>query len=292
MSAVLSFDLGGTNLRAGLAKAGDVVAPVSLGHWPAPQDLAEFRARICGLIEEHAASRIGIAIPGLASGTRCVWVPNLPYLDSVDLASLLPDIVIALGNDAQMALLAEAALGVARGLSDAILLAIGTGIGSAVLADGRIVRGHSGGATSFGWASAATDDPGDEVHGWLERVASGRAMDALARQAGLANGAALVSRARGGDESALAALEGPATALGTALAGAVALLGSRSVIISGGVADSLDVLASPLLAAMRRNLPPHLRDIQLLAGGFGPRASLIGAAIAAQGSPLWKEIST
>ena len=53
-----------------------------------------------------------------------------------------------------------------------------------------------------------------------------------------------------------------------------------------------DVLAALMLAAMRRNLPPHLRNVQLMAGTFGSRASLIGAAVAARGSQLWKEFAT
>lgn len=289
MSAVLCFDLGGTNLRAGMVAGENADQPTSLGRWPAPKDLAAFRDRIGGLIDEHNATRIGIAIPGLASGTRSVWVPNLPYLDGVDLSAVFPQVSVALGNDAQMALLAEAECGAARTFSDVILLAIGTGIGSAVLADRRIVRGHKGAAASFGWACASTSDPGDNTHGWLERMASGRAMDACARQAGLADGAALVALAREGDERAGEYLSAPAVALGTTLAGAVALLGSQAVIVSGGVADSLDVLAPPILAAMRRNLPPHLRGVQLMAGTFGSRASLIGAAIAARRSQLWEE---
>lgn len=292
MSTILCFDLGGTNLRAGLVAGDDIGEPTALGRWPAPADLADFRGRIGGLIDEHRANRIGIAIPGLAWGTRSVWVPNLPYLDGADVSILFPQTAVALGNDAQMALLAEAAHGAARGYSDVILLAIGTGIGSAVLADRRIVRGYRGAASSFGWASASIEDPGDDTHGWLERMASGRAMDVLARKAGLADGGALVAAARADDKQARDILAEPAAAIGTALAGAVALLGSQAVIVSGGVADSLDVLAAPMLAAMRRNLPPHLRNVQLMAGTFGSRASLIGAAVAARGSQLWKEFAT
>ena len=85
---------------------------------------------------------------------------------------------IGIGNDAQIALLAEASAGAAKGMSDAILLSIGTGIGSAVLANGSIVAGSRGGACSFGWACADMDDPGEDRSGWLERVASGRALDA------------------------------------------------------------------------------------------------------------------
>lgn len=289
MSAILSLDLGGTNLRAGLVGAASPGSPDLLDHWPAPANLEAFRHRICGLIERHEVARIGIAVPGLAAGTGCIWIPNLAYLDGVDLADLFPGVEIALGNDAQMALLAEAALGAARGRSDAILLAIGTGIGSAVLSDGRILRGPSGSAASFGWAAADLDDPGDPAHGWLERMASGRAFDAIASTAGFANGAELIHRAREGTAVACQLLERPAAALGTALAGAVALLGSSTIIVSGGVAESLDVLAPLILDALRRHLPPHLRGVDIRAGTFGPGASLVGAGLAALGNPLWKE---
>lgn len=289
MSKTLCLDLGGTNLRAGLVDQASPGRPEPLDHRPAPADLTAFRDHVGGLVDKHGISRIGIAVPGLAAGTRCIWIPNLPYLDGVDLTELFPGVRIALGNDAQMALLAEAAMGAAHGRSDAILVAIGTGIGSAVLSDGRILRGPSGSAASFGWAAADLEDQGDPVHGWLERMASGRALDAAAQAVGLATGMELVDRARQGDPDALRLLERPAAALGTTLAGAVALLGSSTIMVSGGVAESLDVLAPLVLDVLRRHLPPHLRRVEIIAGTFGPSASLVGAGLAALGNPLWKE---
>lgn len=289
MSRLLALDLGGTNLRAGVADATDPASVEIVGRWAAPSDLASFGRLVGQLVSEHRADRAGLAIPGLASGNTCVWVPNLPWLDGVDAAALVPEIPVALGNDAQLSLLAEATDGAAAGRGDAILLAIGTGIGSAVLSGGRVVRGAHGGATSFGWACADPADPGDERDGWLERHASGRALDRLARSADLADGGELIERARGGDAQAGALLDAPAAALGTTLAGAVALLDIRAIVFAGGVASALDVLEARILAAMRRQLPPHLRDVQLVAGRFGPGAALAGAAIAAAGSKLWED---
>jgi predicted NBD/HSP70 family sugar kinase len=283
----LCVDLGGMRLRAALLAAGGEVE--SLGDWPAPADMEAFRRRVAGLVDEHGASRIGVAVPGLASGSVCRWAPNLPYLDGVDLARIFPGVTVALGNDAQLALLAEAARGAARNATDVILLAIGTGIGSAVLADGRIVRGPSGAAASFGWASADPADPGDPNLGWLERNPSGTALDAIARRAGLMDARALIAAARAGDRAALKALEKPCAALGASIAGAVALLGSQSVIVSGGVAEAIDALAPLILPVLKRHLPPHLRDVTLAPAEFGARASLIGAGLAAHGHPLWAE---
>jgi glucokinase len=285
MTLALCVDVGGTRLRAALLEA--ACKTELLGDWPAPGDPEAFRRLVADLIDAHGVSRIGVAVPGLASGSVCRWAPNLPYLNGLDLARMFFGVTVALGNDAQLALLAEAALGAARNASDVILLAIGTGIGSAVLADGRIVHGPSGVAASFGWACADPADRGDDALGWLERNASGTALDAIARRAGWTDARALIATVRAGDRAGLEALVKPCGALGAAIAGAVALLGSQSVIVSGGVADGIDALAPLILPVLKRHLPPHLRDVTLAPAQFGASASLIGAGLAAQGHPLW-----
>ncbi|TIW15280.1 MAG: ROK family protein, partial [Mesorhizobium sp.] len=239
MTRVLAIDLGGTNLRAAL-HTGDIGALAPQVRKPAPGTLDAFASRVRALAVAGEAKALGLAVPGLTEGSVCRWIPNLPWLDGVDIQALFPDLRVAIGNDAQVALLAEAAEGAAKGVSDAILLAIGTGIGSAVLANGRIVAGAHGGACSFGWACADAEDQGDERSGWLERVASGRALDARARQAGLANGGELIAAARAGQPAALDAVEETARRLGVALAGAVGLLDPGVILVSGGLADALD----------------------------------------------------
>jgi glucokinase len=94
--------------------------------------------------------------------------------------------------------------------------------------------------------------------------------------------------ARAGNAAARQALKPAAHALGTALAGAVALTGAELVVVSGGVSRALDVLAPPLLARLQAHLPPHLRGVVLRPGAFGPKASLIGAALAAARHPIWE----
>lgn len=291
-SHVLALDLGGTSLRAGFAPADAPAELASVERWPAPASAEALRDKVLALIAERGSvSGIGITIPGLVEGTVARWVPNLPHLDGVDLAVLLAEAgaPVAAGNDAQMAMLAEARLGAANGLDDAILLAIGTGIGSSVLAGGQIVRGVRGGACSFGWAAADVADPGEDRSGWLERQAAGRALDARAREIGLADGAALIAAARQGDRPASLAIHASGTALGTALAGAVALLDPAAVLLAGGVSEAIDVLQPSLRAALDRHLPPHLRGIEIRPGRFGPQAGLVGAAVAAgRGDEWWR----
>jgi len=285
---VLAFDIGGTNLRAALA-AGPVTTdtlPRLLQQAPAPADIAAFCAMIGALIAQHRPQAIGFSIPGLVRGTVCDWVPNLLWLDGADLASLFPGQPVHLANDAHMAMLAEVAAGAARDAGAAILLAIGTGIGSALAMGGRVMRG---GATSFGWACADMAASGAPTDGWLERQASGRALDHAARGIGLADGPALIAAARAGNPAAAQALHPAIAALGTALAGAVALTGADRIVVSGGVARALDVIGPPILTRLRAHLPPHLKAVTLTPCAFGPDASLAGAAIAAMGHPAWKD---
>lgn len=275
VTRVLAVDLGGTNLRAAL-HSGDLHALQPIAQEAASPSRDAFLQRLGSLIEATGADALGIALPGLAEGTICRWIPNLPFMDGLDIQSAFPSVSIELGNDAQIALLVEATAGAAKGMADAILLAVGTGIGSAVLSGGTIVAGSSAAACSFGWACADLADQGEERCGWLERVASGRALDRIA--------------ARHGDADAFAALQAPAHALDTALAGAVALLNPEAVLILGGLAEALDVLGPAIRVSLHRHLPPHVRGIDLRAGAFGPRAGPVGAAVAGARGGRWRNM--
>lgn len=286
---ILAVDLGGTHCRAGLASIDDPAAMRPLGAWPAPQTRQALVALLESQLKDSGAARLGLAIPGLAEGATCGWVPNLPELDGFDLARCFPHIEVALGNDAHFALLAEASAGAVAQTKDAILLAIGTGIGSAVLADGRIVRGARGGACSFGWAAADLADPEDERSGWLELRSSGRALDRIAVGLCLRDGSDLIEAARGGERWAIDALDPSVRALGAALAGAAALLAPEAIVFAGGVAAALDVLGPLISAALARRLPPHMRAIELRTARFGSQATLVGAAFAgARGAEWWR----
>lgn len=287
--SVLCIDLGGTNLRASLAENSNITPdtlPRALLDGPAPGSLDEFSATVSTLVDTHQPSALGLAFPGFACRTSCKWVPNLPWLSGTDINATFPGMCVRVGNDAQLALLAEVAAGAAMNTRNAILLAIGTGIGSALLVDGRVVRGR---ATSFGWACADTTAPGQETTGWLENMAAGRAFDRLAGTIGRPDGPALIAAARKGAPEAAAALAPALTALGTALSGAVALTGISRIVVSGGVSEAIDILGPPIVQRMREHLPPHLRDVTLVPAAFGASASLVGAAFAANGHSCWEE---
>lgn len=294
MNRVLSLDLGGTSLRAATAGVDHPYQLVSLGKWPVPTSvtgLASLVDELCNRAVSPADLRgIGVTVPGLVEGTLCRWVPNLAYLDGIDLAQLFAGIgrQVVVANDAQLALLAEAVAGRAQGVEEALLLSLGTGIGSAVLVAKRIIRGAHSHACSFGWACADLSDPGDDRWGWLERTASGRAIDAIGTHlVPPRDGTAVIAGARRGESACLNAMERVARALGIAVAGAVSLLDPSVVLLAGGVSEAADLLVRQMQDSLSRHLPPRLREVRVEAAAFGANAGLVGAAIAATKGPDW-----
>lgn len=289
----LGIDVGGTNLRTVVFDGHRVR---SLGRQPSPRSLDELVAAVHAAVSSAARAgvapdAIGIGLPGTVSGTVVEWVPNLSFLDGVDLGAAIEvdDLPVTLGNDAQFALLGEAWTGAARDVRSALLVAVGTGIGGAVLVDGRVVRGSHGAASSFGWAVLDTSDPGDRDLGHLERVASGTA---ISRRAAAMlpprSGEQLVSDAREGDPEAVAVVASIGELLGAAIAGAASFLDPELVLIGGGVSAAYDVLGPGLHTALARWGSPWGRRVPVRPTQLGDEAGAVGAVRAAVlGQEAW-----
>jgi glucokinase len=187
---------------------------------------------------------------------------------------------VAVDNDVRAAALGEARYGAAaeRG---ALVVAVGTGIGGALIRDGALVPGASGVAGHLGHLPVPQAGPyrcscGRFDH--LEAVASGPAMVRAARNAGLhvADLPALLVMAEA-DGRAREALEHSASVLGRTLGGLVNLLDPDVVVIGGGVAGAGDLWWEPLRRAFAAEaLPPAAP--RLARAALGTRAGLIGAA--------------
>lgn len=279
----LGVDVGGTSLRVSPRRG-----EVSAGRTPDSYD---------GLLDAIAAlappgpwQRVAVGLPGATGAAVPRWVPALPFLDgrplAADLAARLDAASVTLANDAQLALLAEARGGAARGARDAVLVSVGTGIGGAIMLGGRIVRGANGTAGSFGWLPSAGVEA-DADHGPLERAASGTALDRLAGPG--RTGRHLVAAARAGEESARAALHTWASALGTGIAALAAILDPGVVVLSGGLCEAFDAYAEPLRAALRRAGSPDARAVPVVPAVLGIHAGVTGALLAAahDGKELW-----
>ncbi|MBO0699713.1 MAG: ROK family protein, partial [Zavarzinella sp.] len=159
----------------------------------------------------------------------------------------------ALGNDADVAGLAEALFGAGKGLSPVLYMTIGSGIGGGLIVNGEILRGTGRGAAEIGHLKVRDPRTKDGKLETLENVASGWAIGRYAREcvaADPAAGALLVARAGGpdqitaqtvgemvtvGDPLAVRILDVAIDALADAICAAIVLVCPRRVVIGGGV---------------------------------------------------------
>ncbi|MCD8302534.1 MAG: ROK family protein [Prevotellaceae bacterium] len=161
---VLGLDLGATNSVFGIvSQAGEILAQTSVktqGHGPDPatyvRDCVEALQPIIshtGGMEELRAMGIGAPNGNRLSG--CVeFAPNLPWGDGVvPLARMFSEalgIPVAMTNDANAAAIGEMAYGAARGMRNFIMITLGTGVGSGIVCDGKLVYGSDGLAGELG----------------------------------------------------------------------------------------------------------------------------------------------
>jgi glucokinase len=193
-AGVIAVDLGGTKSHAALADYRGSVLAEDLR----PTDRSDAVGTVVAAINalRTASERRGLPIAAIAIGIPAVIDPrtglivdgpNVGWSD-FDLQGRLDDEVpepILLDNDVNFAALGHAQSGVARGVEDFVTLAIGTGVGAAIVSGGRLIRGRRNAAGEIGrlvTRPGQLDAPADSVSG-LEATASGRA---LTRQAEMA----------------------------------------------------------------------------------------------------------
>lgn len=278
----LGLDVGGTNVRLSVWDGGEV--PRTVASRPLPPDYGAFLELVEELLAPHTAAAVGVGLPGVAFDQRVTWVPNARFLEGDQLAAdvrALSSAPVFCANDAHTAMLGEARFGAARGASVALLLSVGTGVGGALLIDGRVFRGASGSAGSFGWVNLGLPDTWHPEHGQLELVASGTALAGAAAERGLSS-RELVAAARSGDADAASVVGAFAEHLGVALATLVSVFDPEAVLVSGGVSAEFDLLAPGIEQAVQRYASPSGRKVPVRRAALGPQAGAIGAAVLAR----------
>lgn len=306
---VIGADLGGTKLLAG------VVDPALNVHHRAlrrarGRDEAEVLDTVLSAVGEarDAAEAevlgVGFGIPSLVDQARgtavsTVHLPlaGVPFRDVMSERLGLP---VWVDNDANAALLAEARSGAAAGARHAVMLTIGTGVGGAVLADGRLVHGARGGAGELGHMVVDIDGPPCSCGniGCLEALVSGTALgrealrvaravpdSALGRA--LAGGREITGMlatelAHDGDRAARDVLALMGTRLGIGVANLVNAFNPEVVVIGGGVVAAGDMLLGPVREVVReRSLAPSRDDVRVVPARFGDESGMLGAALLA-----------
>jgi len=154
---VIAVDLGGTNIRAARVEKG--IVSYRLDAVLHDKHLLQSTVdQVCNLISQvmdGGISGIGIGVPSIveeATGTVCD-VTNIPSWKRVPLRQILSDrfgIPVQVNNDVNCFVLGEHRYGVAKGFSNAIGLAVGTGLGGGVILNNQLYSGRNGGAGEFG----------------------------------------------------------------------------------------------------------------------------------------------
>ena len=154
--AYIGIDLGGTKVAAALfersGKMIDKTYRLLDGATGAVVGALVAEA-VVALRQAHPAvplDAVGVCVPGIVYSKKgTVWAPNIPGWDNYPLQAELaaaiadPSVRIAVESDRTCYILGEVWKGAARGCTDAIYLAVGTGIGAGILLDGRIIHGAS-----------------------------------------------------------------------------------------------------------------------------------------------------
>jgi glucokinase len=240
------------------------------------------------LMAEVAVAAVGIGVAGLVDSTGAIVrssshlpLRDEPLRDRIATALELP---VAVDNDAHVGGLAEASLGAARGARHALLVTVGTGIGGAVIIDGRVHRGWQGAAGEIGHIIVERDGRPCPCgsRGCWEQYGSGRALMRSAAAAGLdaVHGSDVTAAAAGGNQQAQDVLAEIGGWLGIGIASLVAVLDPEIIVVGGGVSSAGDYLLEPAEASFREYLTAAGRrpEPRIVGASFGPDAGVIGAA--------------
>ena len=285
MRTIIGIDLGGSAVKAvAVREDGRLLGEANEPFVDRDMEWARaVAAVIAGFEREHGtASGVGVSAPGLAarSGRAIAHLPGrLEGLEGLDWTTYLKrSCEVPVLNDAHAALLGEAWLGAAHGLSDVAMLTLGTGVGGAAIVDGRLLKGNLGRAGHLGHMTVdfhgALDDVG--TPGSIELEMGNKTVHA--RSGGRFRATRdLVAAHLDGDAEATRLWLRSIRALGACIASIANVLDPEAVIVGGGIAKAGDALFGPLArhldefewrpaGARLRLVPPQLGDV---AGAYG-----------------------
>jgi glucokinase len=295
---VAVLDIGGTTLKGALADRSGVLflrnrRPTCSDHGPhAVLDavLALVDDLVCEGRRSHgsrALAGIGVAVPGPVDERRGVVLdaPNLGWRD-VPLRHLVVERTghqVFITHDVRAAASGEAALGSGRGTGDHVFIAIGTGVGAAVVLGGSPYTGAHSTAGEMGHMTIDPTGPecGCGARGHLEAYASAGGMQKLyaaATGGDEIDAETLVARAARGDEPARVIWDQAIEALARSIASVSVVLDPARIVIGGGVAAAGERLFEPLKALVRERLP-FGRAPEIVPAELGAEAGTRGMAV-------------
>jgi glucokinase len=283
-SFIVGVDIGGTGTKFGIVdNLGNVLSSDTMstrGHADIHAYIDELYDKLMILIDKVGGvgriKGIGVGAPNgnIYTGT-IEYAPNLPWKGVIPLAKLIQDkfkLPVKLTNDANAAAVGEMTYGAAKGMKDFILIALGTGVGSGIVANGELIYGHDGMAGELGHTIIIPDGrvhPGTGKKGSLESYASatGVAKSAVEilnntdKPSTLRNipidkidSKAVFEAATAGDEVAKEVFEYTGRILGISLANFVMFSSPEAIILFGGLTKAGDLILKPTREHMEANL--------------------------------------
>ncbi|RZJ35476.1 MAG: ROK family protein [Chryseobacterium sp.] len=285
----IGIDIGGTNTKFGLVNhRGEILAKGSIKteEYRQVEDFIEaLHVNIKPLIDQISNNTtldgIGVGAPNANYYTGTIELaPNLPWKGVVPFAELMTKkfgVPCKMTNDANAAALGEMMFGAARGMKDFIMITLGTGVGSGIVASGSLIYGHDGFAGELGHTVVK---PGGRKHwstgseGSLEAYASATGIAITAKKFRAEfpdsmlnqyreediNSKTVHECAKAGDPTAIEVFRYTGQKLGEALANFVMFSSPEAILLFGGVIKAGDFLLKPTKLHMERNLLPIFRS--------------------------------
>ena len=304
----LGIDIGGTNTSYGIVnRLGAIVAQGTMpttGHDTVEQYVAALSVALNDLllqVDRLRVAGIGVGAPnGNFYTGEILFAPNLPWKGmAIPLAKMLGNAMhlpCTLTNDANAAALGEMKYGIANGLTDFVVVTLGTGVGSGFVANGKLIYGHDGFAGELGHVIAVRNGRtcGCGRRGCLEAYCSATGIVATAHQ-WIAEGKyphsilhsshplsalSVYNAAIAGDTLALEIFDYTAMLLGQTLADIVAITSPEAIVFFGGLAHSGDILLKPVKQYMENELLNIYKNkVKILSSALpGADAAILGAS--------------
>lgn len=297
---IAALDVGGTKMAGALARypaAGAAPEVVALRSVPteAGRGGDAVLDTLTALVGDMAADADG-AIAGIGVGTAgCVDVRTggiafanelMPGWTGQPVAAHLGatfGLPVAVLNDVKAHALGEARWGAARGAQTCLVIAAGTGLGGAVVAEGRVLLGAHGFAGELGRTPCPDALGTPRMCGTaseLESIAAGSGIEARYVAAGgeRVAGGEIARRAADGEELAGRVIREAGAVLGEAIAMWADLLDPEFVVLSGSVCNAGPLWRAALHEGFERQAPPIMHGLPIVDAALGGRAPLVGAA--------------
>ena len=290
--------MGGTNVKFGLFDDRLKLADkhiLNTARFKGKQQLIEILAAgINNIIAKNGLEKkdirgVGLGLPGPVDFKKGIvhFFPNIPGWKKVPLRKILKyklGLPVYVDNDVKVMALAEYKLGAAKKFNNVICITLGTGIGGALLTEGRLYRGSGNAAGELGHIPINENGPKCNCGGraCIEAYIGNRRILAKAkkvwgRKISLEE---LTRLARRGNRPAGKIWRDAGTKLGIALTGVVNFFNPDCIVAGGGVANAGNVLFDWVKKTIKeRAMAPQADEVKIVRATLGENAGMIGAAI-------------